>query len=382
MRICYYCQHVLGIGHFHRSLEICRALTDRHQVTMILGGPDVDVGDPSLSTLQLPGLQMDAGFNRLTPCDNRPLEQVKAQRREQLLAFAADCRPDCLIIELYPFGRKNFRFELDPLLELISGGTCAVFCSVRDILVEKSEGREKFEKRAVDTLNKFFSGLLIHADPDFVTLEQTFGRTEAITTDIHYTGFISPRPSAGARDRIRMELDLDPDERLIVASIGSGSVGLELLEATVGSLDTLAARGKKVQLQVFTGPYLAEAAYQKLCAKRSRHLRVERFSKHFVDWLAAADMSVSMAGYNTSMNILSAGVPALMYPFNQNREQRMRISRIGSCGNIRLLEQADLAAETLADGIEAMLEMPRFIASAQLDGAARTAAIIEKYCCK
>ena len=382
MRIGYYCQHVLGIGHFHRSLEICRVLAERHQLTMIIGGPEVDVGEPLLSILQLPGLKMDAGFNRLTPCDGLPLERVKTQRREQLLAFAADSRPECLIIELYPFGRKNFRFELDPLLEVLSGHNCAVFCSLRDILVEKSEGREKFEKRAVDTLNKYFSGLLIHADPDFITLEQTFGNTQAITTDIHYTGFISPSPSTGARDRIRMELDLGPDERLIVASIGSGSVGLELIEATIDSVDALAARGKKLRLQVFSGPYLAGAQYQKLCRKRSRHTRVERFSNHFVDWLAAADLSVSMAGYNTSMNILSAGVPALMYPFAQNREQRMRISRIGSCGNIRLLEQADLAAERLANGIEAMLEMPRFIAPVQLDGAARTAAIIEEYCRK
>lgn len=379
MRICYYCQHVLGIGHFHRSLEICRALAERHQVTMIIGGPELDVGEPLLSILQLPGLKMDTGFNRLTPCGSRPLEEVKAQRREQLLAFAADFRPDCLIIELYPFGRKNFRFELDPLLELLSGRNCTVFCSLRDILVEKSEGKEKFERRAVDTLNKFFSGLLIHADPDLVTLEQTFGMTEAITTDIHYTGFISPTPSAGARERIHLELALDPDERLIVASIGSGSVGLELLEATISSVNSLAGRGTQLRLQVFTGPYLAEAQYQKLCRKRSRRIRVERFSNHFIDWLAAADLSVSMAGYNTSMNILSAGVPALMYPFAQNREQRMRISRIGSCGNIRLLEQADLAAEMLANAIEAMLEMPRFTASIQLDGAARTAAIIEEY---
>ncbi len=380
MRICYYCQHVLGIGHFHRSLEICRALAEGHQVTMILGGPDINVGESALSILQLPGLKMDAGFNRLISCDGRPLEQVKAQRREQLLAFAADCKPKCLIIELYPFGRKNFRFELDPLLELLSGHNCAVFCSLRDILVEKKEGREIFEKRAVDTLNTFFSGLLIHADPDIVTLEQTFGRTGAISTDIHYTGFVSPRPSAGARQRIRQQLGIAPGERLAVASIGSGSVGLELIEAAIESVDILAAQGKKLRLQVFTGPYLAAAQYQNICRKRSRHIRVERFSNQFLDWLAAADLSVSMAGYNTSMNILSAGVPALMYPFAQNREQRMRISRIGSCGTIRLLEQADLAAGTLADAIAAMLEMPRYVTTVQLDGAARTAAIIENYC--
>ncbi len=380
MKICYYCQHVLGVGHFHRSLEICRTLAARHQVTMIIGGPDVDVNEPLLSILQLPGLRMDAQFNELSSCDDLPLETVKAQRSRQLRAFATDFRPDCLIIELYPFGRKKFRFELDPLLQSVSGTNCKVFCSLRDILVEKQEGREKFEQRAVDTLNRFFSGLLIHADPSLVTLEETFGRTEAITAAIHYTGFITPTPSAGARQRIRSDLGIDPHEPLIVASIGSGSVGLELLEATIRSVGRLHGQGKNVQLQVFTGPYLAHEHYHHLSGKTNRYIRVERFSDHFVDWLAAADLSVSMAGYNTSVNILAAGVPALMYPFDQNREQRMRVSRISSQANIALLERVDLTAETLAHCIEKMLAMPRFVPAIQLDGAAETAAIIEHYC--
>ena len=44
------------------------------------------------------------------------------------------------MLELYPFGRKAFRFELDPVLEGIrdrSLGPCRVVCSLRDVLVEK-----------------------------------------------------------------------------------------------------------------------------------------------------------------------------------------------------------------------------------------------------
>ena len=43
MRITYYCQHVLGIGHLHRSLEICKAIAVEHQVTLILGGPKAHI---------------------------------------------------------------------------------------------------------------------------------------------------------------------------------------------------------------------------------------------------------------------------------------------------------------------------------------------------
>ena len=41
MKIVIYCQHVLGIGHLFRSLEICRALSG-HEVILITGGPQLD----------------------------------------------------------------------------------------------------------------------------------------------------------------------------------------------------------------------------------------------------------------------------------------------------------------------------------------------------
>ncbi len=120
MKIAYYCQHVLGVGHFFRSLEICRTCAVDHEVTMIVGGPDLSYTDPELSFLQLPGLGMDAGFNTLTPCEpGADLEETKQQRRQKLLKFIERYEPDCLIIELYPFGRKAFRFELEPLLKMV-----------------------------------------------------------------------------------------------------------------------------------------------------------------------------------------------------------------------------------------------------------------------
>ena len=82
--------------------------------------------------------------------------------------------PNLLLIELFPFGRKAFRFELDPLLAEIDAGrlpACKVVCSVRDILVEK-ENAAKHESRAVDILNRQFDALLVHADPRVVRLEE------------------------------------------------------------------------------------------------------------------------------------------------------------------------------------------------------------------
>ena len=383
MKIAYYCQHVLGIGHFHRSLEICKALTAAgHEVSMIVGGPETDTGATGMVSLfRLAPLKMNDSFQELGPCDSKhSLDEIKRLRRKNLLAFVHSFQPDCLIIELFPFGRKAFRFELDPLLETLSSNRnrCLVFCSLRDILVEKAQGLEKFERRAVATLNRYFDGLLIHADRQFIKLEQTFGRTGEIKIPVHYTGFITPKPSPDCRSRIRHTLFGDEDQKLIVASIGGGSVGEELLLAAANGVELLVAEGRKYHLQIFTGPYCSKKTARKLKEMETDAITVQTFSETFVDWLAAADLSISMAGYNTCMNTVAARVPALMYPFSRNREQRMRISTLWPDGtSVIELSPEDLTAARLSSLIKSQSERSCGSADIDINGAAATVKIVE-----
>ncbi|MEN8190485.1 MAG: glycosyl transferase, partial [Thermodesulfobacteriota bacterium] len=108
MNICYYCQHVLGVGHFYRSLEICKALAVEHRVTMITGGPEVPCHAEEIDFFKLPGLQMDSVFSRLISCDSRrPVDDVKEERIRILLDLFSTTVFDAFIVELYPFGRKG-----------------------------------------------------------------------------------------------------------------------------------------------------------------------------------------------------------------------------------------------------------------------------------
>jgi len=173
MKIIQYCQHVLGIGHLFRSLEICRALSD-HDVILVTGGPQVDTGLPAHAReVRLPDLQMNQEFKGLfSSRKNSTLEQVKSDRQQRLFELFEQEKPDIFLVELYPFGRKAFRFELDPVLEALSSKklpSCGVVCSVRDILVEK-EDQIKHESRVVKTLNHSFDAVLVHADPSLVQL--------------------------------------------------------------------------------------------------------------------------------------------------------------------------------------------------------------------
>lgn len=391
MKVVCYCQHVLGIGHLQRSLAICRALALRHPTSLILGGPATSVDTGSLPLLQLPGLRMDEEFSGLIPCEEgRSLEEVKAARQAMLLDYFRRERPDLLLTELYPFGRKAFRFELAPLLDGISDGSlprCLCCCSVRDILVEKVEGREKFEGWTTATLNSRFAGVLVHADPRVVTLDETFGRLAEINIPLHYTGYVTGDVSGdggdesgsdGSRQRLRQQLALAPAEQLIVASIGGGTVGHALLTAACQAFPLIRQR-HPARLQIFTGPYCPESELTELARLTTPGITVERYTGHFADWLAAADLSLSMAGYNTVMNLLQAGVPALVYPFTQNREQAMRIERLAAKSALLALGEGDLAPERLAGLMLAQLRRERYRPAVDLDGAAESCRQLERW---
>jgi len=381
MKIAFYCQHVLGIGHFFRSLEICRALA-RHQVVLITGGPRLDVVlPPHVTEVRLPALEMDCEFKALHAAAGADLDAIRWERRQRLWTLFETERPDLFLIELYPFGRRAFRMEIDPVLEAMADGRlprCGVACSVRDILVEKA-APEVREARTVAVLNRFFDGVLVHADPRLVRLEETFSRLREIRIPLTYTGFITPMPAADARQRIRSELGLAPADRLIVVSAGGGRVGMPLLEAAVAAFRYLDRPGKTV-LQVFTGPFLPDEDFERLTHAAGPDMVVSRFTPEFLSYLAAADLSVSMAGYNTTMNLLAARIPALVWPFSQNREQRLRSERLEALGALRLLQDADLEPSRLAARASGLLERPQRVETAvDLNGAQATARWIDAW---
>lgn len=379
MKIICYCQHVLGIGHFHRSLEICKALATQHETVMVLGGPAVHLPETEVTFHQLPGLMMDSNFSKLIPCDaKQDMESLKIRRKEKLFRLFQNFQPDIFLVELFPFGRKAFGFELYPILNGIAEGSlapCLRLCSLRDILVEKQD-KGKYETRVLNSLNTSFDGLLIHSDPDYIPLDLTFSAIDDIAIPLHYSGFVTPKPTGAKENKgIRQQLKLSPQDKLVVASIGGGNVGAELLQATAAAA-ALLHENEQIHFHLFTGPYSAPALQDTLKFHESPHLHIHNFCDNFPEWLQAADLSISMAGYNTCMNLLEASIPALLHPFAQNREQRMRVAAFTDCCDFTLLEAEDLHPEKLVKSICEKLSHPRKSNSVDLDGAAKSCAMI------
>ena len=172
-------------------------------------------------------------------------------------------------------------------------------------------------------------------------------------------------------------------ERNIIVSIGGGRVGCELLELAIAASALIKERLPHLML-IFTGPYLPEEQFIRLkrLAAGSSQITIERFTASFLSRLEHADLSISMAGYNTCMNILTTGVRALVYPFtgadNEEQEQTIRANKLEELGVVSVIRDYELEPQLLAERIIRCCgpQNRALCPSLDLRGAEKTAAII------
>lgn len=383
-RVLFYCQHLLGMGHLIRSLAILEKLKD-FEVRFINGGEVVaDVEVPSfVQVVNLPPLHSKPDFKGLhTASDSAGLDTVKEIRRRQLLEEFERFHPHALVIELFPFGRKQFAFELIPVLarNRLNGKPTTVVCSLRDILVSKSDP-VRHEERCARFVNRYFDAVLIHSDPAFQILDETFSRTADLTCPIRYTGFVA-REVAPAQSHAGEPCSVgDPETPLILVSVGGGRVGYELVASAIQASSVLYAMLPH-RLLVFTGPYMPETQIESLrqLSGDRTHVMLRRYTTEFPSLLEKADLSISMAGYNTCMDILTTGVRALVLPFiaQGNDEQTMRAQKLERHGVVTVLDPVDLEPHALSQKMASLLRSapPSPTVSLDTNGAQQTAALI------
>jgi predicted glycosyltransferase len=382
MKIILYCQNLVGIGHYLRSLEICRAFKG-HDVILITGGPPIGIAPPNhVREVRLPVLTMDFGFKRLISTNKRhSLGDVKRARQKRMLELFEREAPVLFIVELFPFGRSAFNFELEPVFKGIRHGDFPgshVICSLRDILVEKRDPIA-YEERVIEMLNRYFDILLVHSDPSLITLHETFSRVNDIEIPLFYTGFITPKPPPNARQTIRKQLGLQKRDKIVVASSGGGKVGFRLLETVAHAFRLMESEGS-IHLILFTGPLIKDEAFDRLQALSVDRMQVFRFTQDFVSYLAAADLSVSMAGYNTCMNILAAGVPAMVWPYARNREQGLRAKMLARLKAVDVIGEEDLQPVKLASLMDkALRRKSQSPIEIDLEGATKTVSMLRSW---
>jgi predicted glycosyltransferase len=362
-----YCQHSVGLGHLMRSYALCAALSERFRVVLLCGGalPRGIRRPTGVEVVPLPPLGVGAAGGFVSHDARLSVEQAWELRRERILAAFRAVRPEVVLVELFPFGRAKFARELVPLLEAARAAGALTACSLRDILVSRRADQQAHDDRAAALADAHLDAVLVHSDPGFARLEETFAPRRPLRVPVHYTGFVVRDPARTAPAR----------GEHVVISAGGGLVGEPLLRA---ALEAQPAIG--VPMRVIGGPLLPEDAWQRLTALAGPGVELRRTVADLGAELRAARASVSQGGYNTALEVVRSGVPGLIVPYAtpEEDEQTRRARRLERLGAVRVLAAERLGRASLAGEVRRLLAFRPRPASVDLDGARRTGEVLDE----
>lgn len=372
-RILCFVQHLLGIGHVRRSAAIVRQLlASGHTVEVLHGGFPVGVADFGDAVVtQLPPVKAaNTAYTHLVDSTGAPLSPALSAKRLALLsARLAAFVPDVLMVEMFPFGRRQLRGELIPLLEQARAMNPrpVLVSSVRDVLIPRRDPAK--DRWMATTANRLFDHIIVHADPHFIQLADTFAFADLLTVPLHYSGYVVERESV-------MTDDIGAEEVLV--STGGGQTGEPLLTAALAARERGAAAALPWRLRA--GPNLPKAAFERLrdAAVALPNTILERAQADFPARLRHCALSISQAGYNTVMDILAAGCRAIVVPLagDDQTEQTYRAERLAARGALRLLQTDEATPAALTALVNTALTAPKPAQNGlalNLDGAAHTA---------
>jgi len=355
--------HLLGAGHLSRALTLGRAFaTSGWEAHVISGGfPVPQFDSKGVHLHQMPPIRSDGSdFSRLLSLDGQPATDALFDAR---IATAMDVlkavQPDILMLELFPFGRRNLRTEYAAILEAVQALRPApkIVSSIRDILSPPSKPRKL--AFAEDILARYVSRVFVHSDPNVVPLEQSWPVSAALRSKLTYTGFVvPPLPPKTGVDGVGE----------ILVSTGSGAIGNQVFDAA------LEAAQEGGQWRFLVGGPDPERAAQ-FARRAGDNVTVERARPDFRTLLQNAKASVSLCGYNTSMDILQSGVPAVIVPYDEGTEteQQLRANALEQMPRITSVPLNAVDGHRISTALQSVLaDGPRRYRDIRFDGAEAT----------
>jgi predicted glycosyltransferase len=375
-RIMMYSQDGLGLGHMRRTSSIANQIAHVRPDAAILTMADSQLGQffetsKNHDYLKLPSI-LKAG-----PGDWRavslplPFADIHAMRRELIRSAVLTYQPHILLVDHMPHGAMG---ELIPTLEALraSGAPTRIVLGLRDILDAPAVVRQRWlVEGAYDAIERYYDTVLVYGKREVFDLAEQYGFSPSVAKRLHYTGYVcTPQaPRYTARARAKYIPSADTETKLIVAMAGGGADAYPMMRALLDALPAINARRRSF-LALIAGPFMP-AEQRRDLEQRARGLpaRVSMSVSDTLSYIAAADLTIAMAGYNTTMEILHSGKRAILIPRRgPSAEQRMRAQLFADQGWVEMIDPDCLDVANVARHVgDALARGPRMSPSARPD---------------
>jgi predicted glycosyltransferase len=359
-RILVYSHDAYGLGNIRRMLEITNHLVN--------SDPDVSVllisGSPMLHAFRIP---QRVDYIKL-PCVARSdkgesivkslglsYDDTIRLRANVIMMTAFDFNPDLVLVDKKPFGIAN---ELEPTLAALRkrAHPPKVVLLLRDILDEPEATVRQWQSgRYHDAIREHYDQVLVVGDREIFDAAQEYRFPETTRRKLEYCGYIKRPPPAKSPGRVRAELNVG-EEPLVLVTAGGGGDGARMMMAYLEGLLARSGRGFKTLL--VTGPEMSpdRRGMVAALAARAGDVIVKEFCDDMMSAMNAADLVVSMGGYNTVCELLTLKKKTIIVPrVTPVLEQWMRAERMQARGLLRSLHPDELTPESLIEAVVAEL---------------------------
>ena len=358
MRLMVYSHDSFGLGNISRMLAICKHLFDAIpglSILLVSGSPVLHSFrmPQGLDYIKLPCLGRDRFGKLSAKYLGTAVDETVKLRSNLIEAAVANFQPDLLLVDKKPYGLLG---ELKATLDYLK--TCLpqtkLVLLLRDILDSREATVKDWRKQGYyQALEWFYDQVLVVGMPEVFDLAKEYKFPAAVSEKVRFCGYIRKEPGRKRPQVVRQELQMKPDEQLVLVTPGGGGDGYRLIKTYLWGLAKLQSQ-QNIKSLIVSGPEMP------VLQKRSLYQAVEQYPqviiKEFTDdlmsYMEAADTVVSMGGYNTVSEILSFRKRAVVVPRIQPvQEQWIRAERMAKFGLLKAIHPNCLTPESLIDAV-------------------------------
>jgi predicted glycosyltransferase len=368
-----------SLGHTAETAKVAHALTSGAPSLQLAGLTGayrgLDLLPAELDVVKLPAFSnydKTAGW-ALAGRQGFEGEALFRARSELCSVFLRHFAPDLLIVNHLPRGAEG---ELEDALK--EKRTGARILSLRGVLFGREKtAREYFGPTMQKWIESHFDLIVVHTDRQIFDLEAAYDIPTSISKRLRYVGYLAS-PIDLSVTKARQQLNVAPDERLVVASMGGGQGALEIWRSVISAL--CSNKDLFDSALIVTGPYFESDQRELLNAitAQFKWLSVASYEPMLPLWMKAADLFIGAGGANMLGEIVANRCNSVVIPRQvREPEQQIHTGLLEARGVIRAISlQEALAGELSSKVREALQEPLQHTEHFLLDGAKRYLDII------
>ncbi len=349
-----YSHDTYGLGHLRRNLAIAEHLLQRparFDVMLLSGSPVVQSWPlpPRLQISVMPPVVKVGAEQYVSRDGSLTLEEIREQREAIIIRTILDYRPDVFLVDHAPAGMKGELLSALALLRAEFPATRTIL-GLRDILDDGATVRALWEEQGTyELIRQSYDHVLVYGTPALFDVVKEYGIPSDIAAKLRYCGHVARRTTGSRRNR-------PATRKSVLVTVGGGGDGYPAIHAYLRALDLVTV--VPAQSTIVSGPLMPAEQHEILESLASRRpgVYVTRSTTEMARLLAEVDLVVTMAGYNSTVEVLAARMPAILVPRAAPRaEQRLRAELLANLGLVWVVRPDEDAVVKLAELLDLAL---------------------------